>query len=191
MENSENKGRSLLAFLSEMTEEDVHRELNRVRSERARLETEEGLLDLALAVLRSRARDDEEPGIRMVPIEEALVVAGERVQLGSTTEWPPQPRRYGIQSASMNTGRAPLGSPSRKLVLSILRDKPERVWSVSDVVDALLVRGYDAKRDSVRVMLQRLKKDRLILRPKNGHYQATPPAEDDGLLSPGAEGDQE
>jgi hypothetical protein len=153
MSDFENSSPSLLDHVTAMTEDDIARELNRIRRDRVRLEQEKALLDVALAIIRSRD-SDLVPGGLASKLEKAAQAATD---------------------ASANGRRAaPLESPNRKLVLAILREDFDRVWTPKEMHDVLRERGFDAKRDSVRVMLQRLTKDHLARRPQDGHYQASP-----------------
>ena len=174
MADTDDRTTSLLDFIAGMSPRDFDREIERVQRERARLAQLERLLHAARDVIR---------------INDASMNFIEEINTAADAAIAGRPAA-GEGDGHRSEHRGPGGPPTRTVVAALLREDPDRVWTAGEMFSELARRGLLAKRDSVRVMLQRLTKAGLAERVSHGRYKASRTTDDGLLKGVGADGDK-
>jgi hypothetical protein len=153
-----NQATSLRAWLSQVSPESLRADLARVEGEIEQLQAERDLIQLALRRLDARTPMSTEAGNKGNVSEDTLVEGSQEDVL--------------IQGRLSDEIEVHLPKrATRNRVLALIERDPNRTWTPIEVWEGLRNVGVDAKRDSIRVMLQRLHSSGLLERPKTGHYK--------------------
>jgi hypothetical protein len=140
----------VLTELTKQSPDAIRADLERIASERERLEREEAILRALLT---------------LVPERPATPSAPKNARRGSTAK-----------AAATNAGSARGKKPIvRDVALDLMRRQGYRPWSISELIEAVQEQKPEAKPPAIRVALRRLaEEDGLLIKDQHRNYRLNP-----------------